>query len=197
MSLEDARSRLIEAGLEGLLAAGFNSTGVADIVAAAGVPKGSFYYYFDSKEAFACAVVDRWAARNTARRQALFVANRSMPPLRRLRAYLETYATALGERGHVGGCLLGNLSAEIADHSETVRGRLRAAFAEWQTMLHDLLVEAQARGDLRAGLEPEALAAYLVDGWEGALLRMKAEKSDRPLRLFITITFDHLLSGDP
>ena len=175
--------------MEGLLAAGFNSTGVADIVAAAGVPKGSFYYYFDSKEAFACTVVDRWAARNTARRQALFVANRSMPPLRRLRA--------LGEGGHVGGCLLGNLSAEIADHSETVRGRLRAAFAEWQTMLRDLLVEAQARGDLRAGLEPGALAAYLVDGWEGALLRMKAEKTDRPLRLFITITFDHLLSGDP
>ena len=58
MSQEDARSRLIEAGLEGLLAAGFNSTGVADIVAAAGVPKGSFYYYFDSKEGLYLAVLE-------------------------------------------------------------------------------------------------------------------------------------------
>ncbi len=196
MLQQDARTRLIDAGLEKLLAAGFNSTGIADVVAAATVPKGSFYYYFDSKDAFACAVVDRWAELNTARRHALFVANRSMPPLRRLRSYLETYAATLDGRGHVGGCLLGNLSAEIADHSETVRARLRAAFADWQAMLCDVLQEAHARGELRQGLVPDAIAAYLVNGWEGALLRMKAEKTAEPLRLFIDITFNHLVRGE-
>lgn len=196
MAQADPRARLIDAGLKGLLAAGFNNTGVADLVAEAGVPKGSFYYYFDSKEAFGCAVVDRWAELNAARRRALLEADRSVPPLRRLRRYLTAYARTLNRNGHVGGCLLGNFSAEIADHSAPVRARLQAAFADWQAMLREVLVEARKRGELRAGLEPDDVAAYLVDGWEGALLRMKAEKSDAPLLLFIRMTFDHLLRGE-
>lgn len=196
MTQPDARARLIDAGLKGLLSAGFNSTGVADVVTAASVPKGSFYYYFDSKEAFACAVVDRWAELSAARRRALLGDDRSVPPLRRLRLYLASYARALGKGGYAGGCLLGNFSAEIADHSEPLRSRLQAAFADWQAMLREVLAEARARGELRKGLEPDAAAAYLVNGWEGALLRMKAEKSDAPLLLFIRVTFDHLLRGD-
>jgi TetR/AcrR family transcriptional repressor of nem operon len=196
MTRGDVRSRLIDVGARRIMERGFNSTGINDIVGAANVPKGSFYYYFDSKEDFACAVIDHYSDLNAARRRALLVANPAIPPLQRLRNYLEAYAKTLAGSGYVGGCLLGNLSTEVADHSKAVRRRLRAAFASWQAMLRSVLAEASQRGELPTGLDLDAIAAYFVNGWEGALVRMKTEKSAAPLRLFIRTTFDHLLAAE-
>ncbi len=193
MTRNDQRSFLIDAGLKAFLRAGYSDTGIKDIVDAADVPKGSFYYYFDSKEAFAAAVVDRYAELNGERRHALLLGDRRTAPLKRLRSYFEGYAGLLKDAGYVGGCLLGNLSAEVADHSPAVRERLTFAFASWQGTIVEVLDEAKARGDLPNGLEPHATGAFLINAWEGALVRMKAEKTSAPLTLFIDIVFNQLL----
>lgn len=194
MAKQDVREHLIDVGLRGILAQGLNATGIKDVVAAASVPKGSFYYYFPSKEAFAEAVVDRYAREGAEQRAALLANDPDTPPLTRLRRAFEVYLPAFKAAGFSGGCLLGNLSLEVADQSEALRARLRTAFAAWQASLRAVLAEAHKRGELPDGLTVDDAAAFLVNGWEGALVRMKAERSAKPLRQFIEIAFNRVLS---
>src|SRR5262245_20323081 len=112
----------------------------------------------------------------------------------RLRASFEAFLPYYASKGFMEGCLLGNLGVDAADRSDLVRGSLQSAFKAWQTDLHALLAEADLAGDLPRGLDPAMTAAFLVNSWEGALVRMKVERSDEPLRCFFTI-FDHLIMG--
>jgi len=193
MAKDEVREHLIDVGLKTVWAEGLNATGVKDLVEAAGVPKGSFYYYFPSKEAFTEAVVERYARDGAAQREEL-LADTSVPPLLRIRRAFEAYLPVYKAVGYTGGCLLGNLSLEAADHSEVVRARLRSAFAVWQASLRRVLAEAEERGELPDGLTADAAAAFLINAWEGALVRMKAERSGAPLRLFIDMAFKRVLA---
>lgn len=190
MAKDDVRDQLIDVGLQTFLAGGYNHSAVKDLVAIADVPKGSFYYYFNSKEDFACAVIDRYADIAAA---SAIPDDASTTPLGWLRRYFEALVPLYEARGFAEGCLLGNLTLEMADQSEPMRARLAVGFARWQATLAAVFRAAADRGELPGGADPDALAAFCLDGWEGALLRMKAEKSAAPLRLFIAMVFDHLL----
>lgn len=190
---EAAHGQLVQAGLRAFMKTGFNGTGVRDIVQAAKVPNGSFYYHFESKEALAAAVVDRYAELTSLKRTELLMGDPSMPPLQRLRGYFEKYLEYSSVAGFRQGCLLGALTLEIANASPAVRERIRAAFANWERMIGDVLDDAASRGDLPPGLTAREVAAFVVNSWEGALLRMKAEQSAEPLKLFIHMLF-HMLT---
>lgn len=195
MSGSDAREKLTSEGLRLFLRDGYAATGIQGIVAAAGVPKGSFYHFFPAgKESFAAAVVDRYAALAAEVRKQILL-DPGTPPVARLRAYFEFYAKHFGGLGFREGCLLGNLSAEVADASEMIRARLHAAFAAWESDLAQVIAEAIERGELAPVAAPDRLARYLIQGWEGALLRMKSEKSPAALQEFISATFELLLAG--
>lgn len=192
MAKEDIRNELIETGRKLFARSGYAATGVKDVVDETKVPKGSFYYYFDSKEAYTEAVVRQHSARNTeARRRVL--SDRTLPPLARLRKYFERAIESNGGKDCRGGCLVGNLTQEVSDHSDLVRLGLRDALRTWQQDIENVLVEAADNGDLPKHLDPSATAAYLLDGWQGAVLRMKAEKTTDPVKIFIEMSFDHLL----
>lgn len=190
MAKGDVRDHLVEVGLQTFRAGGYNHTGVKDLVAAADVPKGSFYYYFDSKEDFACAVIDRYADGTAG---SAVLDDRTHPPLARLRRYFEMLASLYEGCELAEGCLFGNLSLEMADQSAAIQARLSAGFARWQATLAAVFYEAAGHGDLPPGTDPDALAAFCLDGWQGALVRMKAEKSAAPLHLFVAMVFDQLL----
>src|SRR5260221_10451528 len=94
MNKQETKQNLLQMGNQLMAQHGYNHTGLNEILAAAGVPKGSFYYYFNSKEDFALQVLDQFAARAEAR-IAGFLNNETLPPLSRLRAYFEWYITDL------------------------------------------------------------------------------------------------------
>ncbi len=187
------RERLIDAGLRVIYRAGYTGAGISDVVAGAGVPKGSFYNYFDSKEAFAAAVVDRFADWNLGRLVAA-LGDRRRTPLTRLRTYFAERRRALAEHGHGRGCLLANLGAETADVVGVVRERLAARFAEWQRVVAGCLREARELGELSPAADVDALAAFVIHSWEGALIRMKVDRSAAPLATFDHFVFDVLLT---
>lgn len=188
----NVRDELIAVGLQLLLDVGYMPSSIKDVVSAAGVPKGSFYYYFDSKEAFAREVIARYAEQALLQRQQV-LGDQSLPPLQRLRQFFELYIEYFTSKDFSQGCLFGNLSLEIGDHSELLRSHVRAGFAEWEQAMRDVFEEASQRGDLPAGFTAEHLAAFCINSWEGALVRMRAERSETPLRLFIHTVFDQLL----
>jgi TetR/AcrR family transcriptional repressor of nem operon len=171
---------------------GFTATGIQDVVAEAGVPKGSFYHYFESKEAFAIAVIDVYAAEQAAPLQAI-LADPSPSPTHDLRAYFQQLATRYGEEGFQSGCLLGNLGTEMPAQSEAIRQRLAVHFDAWTRLVAACLRLAQRAGELDAAVDPDALAAFAINSWEGAVLRMKVDTSTRPLETFFATFFGGVL----
>jgi TetR/AcrR family transcriptional repressor of nem operon len=192
MATHTTRDHLIEVGLQQIRSSGYNATGVKEILDRAGVPKGSFYHYFPSKEAFTEEVLNRYTMSEVQRLQDI-LGDIKLAPLKRLRKYFEALSTAFGMSAPIGGCLLGQLTLEVADHSPRLQPLPSDAFARWQHGIANVLREAVERGDRSKAIRPDDLAAFLLNGWEGALIRMKAAKSDKPLDNFIHIAFNVLL----
>ncbi len=190
MPRPSVRKQLVDAALDRFHALGFNGCGVQEITDAAGVPKGSFYNHFESKQAMLCEVVEHYCA--TSRLEMLD--DKTVPPLKRLRAHFEYLAKRHHRNGYQRGCLLGNLSAEVAGTNRDIREVVDAALERWSDAVTSVLQEAQADGQLRSEIRPKVLGRYLVSSWEGATLRMKALKSRTPLDDFFSVTFDLLLT---
>jgi TetR/AcrR family transcriptional regulator, transcriptional repressor for nem operon len=187
-AVQTTRKHLIEIGLQHIHKIGYAATGVKDILDLAGVPKGSFYHYFPSKEAFAQEVIQLYASRDFQRLETI-LGDDKLPPLRRLRKYFNELISVYGQKGPISGCLLGNMSLEVAEHSPAIQSLLSSAFAGWQQAIAALLRSAVDRGDLPRSTKADELASFLINSWEGALLRSKAEKSDQPLEIFIHFAF--------
>jgi TetR/AcrR family transcriptional repressor of nem operon len=192
MPRANSRDHLVNAALETLHQRGFNGAAVQDITDAAGVPKGSFYNYFESKEALALAVIDRYAQNQRA--LAAVLSDESLPAVERLRRYFSSLATIFAEQNYERGCLLGNLSTELADQSRPIRDRLGATFAAWSRAIETCIRDGQKSGEISWDGEPRVLAAFLLNSFEGAVLRMKVEKDGSPLEHFMTLIFSRVLA---
>jgi TetR/AcrR family transcriptional repressor of nem operon len=186
------RELLLEVGLKQLRATGYTATGVKEVLDLAHVPKGSFYHYFPSKEAFVSELFDRYATGEGERAERL-LGDVSIPPLKRLRTYFEELISVYGHPGEAAGCLIGAMSLEIADHIPKLQAQLQAMYAGWQGGIADVLRQAIKRGDLAKSTKPDAVAEFILNSYEGALVRMKAEQNARPLQNFLHFIFDILL----
>jgi TetR/AcrR family transcriptional repressor of nem operon len=169
----DARERLVEAAAELMLARGYGALGVADICARADVRKGSFYHFFESKQALTIAAITAHWHADLERWQAVLTAD--APALDRLRRLLQTMAEvqcqAKAVSGGVTGCLLGNLALELSAQDPTVRDCLAGIFDEQVTLVEAALVEA---GDtIRPDLATTATARSIIAQIEGAVLLAK------------------------
>lgn len=186
------RENLLRVGMKMLHEEGYTATGIKDIVDAARVPKGSFYNYFENKEAFGKEAIDLYFDSGLSKLREL-LCDAKTPPLERLRNYFEARVRGFRATGYARGCMLGNFSLEVADHSPVIRDRLSAHFRTWGGLLEGCIEEAQKTGAIRNGLPAALLAQFLLNSWEGALLRMRAEKSDAPLNQFVEVVFESLL----
>jgi TetR/AcrR family transcriptional regulator, transcriptional repressor for nem operon len=192
MAKRDSRSEIISIGTELIASHGFNATGIDMVLKEAGVPKGSFYHYFRSKEDFGLAVIDRFAARYH-ERLASFLRDGSQLPLTRIRNYLLANLEWVERNNCSKGCLVGNLGQELADQNERFRQRLEEVFQSWQDQLAACFREAQEAGDLSRDIDAATVAEFMLSGMEGAILRAKVMKSAQPLRDFIDILYARVL----
>jgi TetR/AcrR family transcriptional repressor of nem operon len=173
---------------------GYAATGVKEILDEADIPKGSFYHYFPSKEAFAKEVLELYARGENERAEKI-LRNGKGPPLKRLRRYFEELIAVYGPTAKISGCMVGNLSLEMADHSDSIQSLLHQVFSRWQAGIAGILQEAMDRGDLAKSNKPQELASFLLNNYEGAMLRSKADRSSKPLETFLNFTFNVLLKG--
>ena len=179
----ETRSRLLEKGGDLVSSRGFNATGVQEITAAAGVPKGSFYNYFDSKEAFAVEVLGEYWDQ-VVELYGPILTDGHIPPLSRITRYFAGLADFHERRQYAFGCLIGNMALEVTPSSEEVRAKLAAIYREWSTSLADCLREAQVHKELAPGRDASQLATALIDTFEGAVMRAKVERSRAPFDSF-------------
>lgn len=187
----DIPRRLTEAGYLLFNRHGYNATGIQQITEQAGVPKGSFYNHFDSKEAFAIHIVRHYSAWVD---QAWAHCLADAPP-DALGAIRHAFArfTDHHARAQCQGCLVGNFAAELAATSPACREVLEDSLSRWRQHLSALLARAQAEGSVRQDLSAEALSLLFWDAWEGALLRMKIARHTGPLTQTVGLLIDGLL----
>jgi TetR/AcrR family transcriptional repressor of nem operon len=194
MATKSTRDHLIDVGLKLMHQHGYNATGLTQILNAAEVPKGSFYHHFGSKKDFAAAALARYIAREAAHSAA--VLNGSDLPLKRLRHYFLDLKKTYGQHGPIPGCMMGRFSLEITTENVELRKQISSAFASWQQAIARVVEQAVTQKDLPADTDPESVAGFLLNSWEGALLRSQAEKSDAPLETFMHYIFDGLLTTE-
>src|SRR6266436_5171172 len=147
MEARNTRDHLLEVGLRQIHAKGYAATGVKEILDDADVPKGSFYHHFASKEAFAKEVLELYVRGEMDRAEKILRDGKGAP-LRRLRRYFEELIAVYGPAAKVSGCMIGNLSLEMADNGDSIQSLLHESFSNWQTGIAGILQEALDRGDL-------------------------------------------------
>lgn len=188
----DVPRRLLAAGLDLVHARGFAASGVKDITDAAGVPKGSFYAYFPSKEAFAAAILEHYWADIEARLVPILGADG--PARERITRFFHALADEHATGNFLLGCLVGNLSLELGGSSDQVRAELVRILDRWDTAIAECVRSGQrGSGEIRADLDAEQLAAQLIEAWEGAALRGKVTRSRGPYDRFEAVTVPALL----
>jgi TetR/AcrR family transcriptional repressor of nem operon len=190
MGRPSAREEIVQAGLKCLVEKGFNAVGVQDITDTAGVPKGSFYNHFVSKEALGVEIVERYGANQTRRE---ILTDPSVPPLQRLRRHFDRISALFAESHFKRNCILGGFSAELANQSETIRESLRKLYGQWTKDIEGTIAEAQTKGEIANNTKASDLAAFLLDSYEGALLRARVERSRKPFDRFMKFAFGQLL----
>jgi len=183
----NTRKAIFEAGTKLFIERGFSACSVQDITEAAGVPKGSFYNHFKSKEAFAAEIVLEYGRGSTDRS---VLTNRGVPALLRLKrhfAALNDYFSRCTE-----GCLVGKFMAEVSSETPRIREALLRVLKGWGEEISSAIAEGQEQGSIRKDLNAEDLAAFLIDSYEGAILRTRVEKSPRALKHFVKVVFSSI-----
>ncbi len=188
----DTKTLLLEAGMAVMYEKGYSNTGIQEVLSSVGVPKGSFYHYFESKEDFALKII-KHQEENYANVLGGFLRDKDLSPLNRLRKYCDTKASDLKEQKCRRGCLFGNLSQEMADQSEVLRVELAHVMERWRELFAACIKEGQENGEITRKFSATTLAEMFLCGWEGGIMRAKCKKNIEPLESFIDVMFNRVL----
>ena len=196
MAREKTRDLLLEAGKTAFLERGYNNSGIETILQAAGVPKGSFYYYFDSKEDFGLKVLDHFADWYEERMNQT-LGDLTLSPIERFRRYFEEIIERFDSNQCRKGCLIGKLSQELADVNEVFRLKLEEIFRRWEARYAECFQSAEDSGEILPILPAHALAELWLNGWQGAILRAKSLRNSSPLRTYLDVMLNYVLRVQP
>ncbi|MEG3619989.1 TetR/AcrR family transcriptional regulator [Magnetovibrio sp. PR-2] len=188
------RERLVRKGIELLTEHGYASTGLDKTLKAVGVPKGSFYHYFKSKDDFGLAVIEGYANYFSDKLDKSLL-NDQFTPLQRLQNFIDDAKDGMSRHDFRRGCLIGNLGQELGGTHDVFRAQLEAVFKDWQARIKACLVLARDAGELSRDANCTELAAFFWIGWEGAILRAKLVRSNAPLDVFANAFFAQLSKG--
>ncbi|OHV78605.1 TetR/AcrR family transcriptional regulator [Ensifer sp. LCM 4579] len=181
------KQRLLEQGMAMLLRHGYHDLGITALLDATGIPKGSFYHYFESKEDFCLQAIDLYMqAVHAGLDQCL--GDESVRSLARVRRFFELSEQKYRGEGYLG-CLLGGLGQELSGVGEVFRRKVEWCFSEIAHRIAACLEEAVQQGDLPVGTDTQAMAELLVNCWEGAALRSRLRRDPAPLRDMLDFYF--------
>lgn len=184
---EETINTVLDKGTEIVLKKGFNNVGINEILKTVGIPKGSFYYYFDSKEDFGLQLIDRYS-KISLDLLTSFLQDSSKTPKERILGFFHHMKVFYKNKDFQEGCLLGNCSLELSDLKQSYAQKIASALDDWENVFLGCIEEGQAMDTISNRIESRKLASHILNNWEGALLRMKASKSSYPIDIFIEFT---------
>ena len=187
----DVRQSILENGQRIMAGKGFSAVGLNEVLAAAQVPKGSFYHYFGSKEAFGEAMLERYFEGYLAELDAaLRLPGSTMA--QRLMAYWQHWQETQSFSDCQGKCLAVKLGAEVADLSEAMRLALKRGTTGITTRLRAAIEAGVAEGSLSVDGDPDCAAQSLYQLWLGASVMAKIARNTHPFEA-ATMATRHIL----
>ena len=192
MSQETA-IKILEIGSQLVREKGFNNTGLNDILKAADIPKGSFYYYFKSKEDFGLKMIEHLHSGISRAFYGYLAEESDTPPLEVLRSFFEGFRKSFMSDDQKCGCPIGNISQEMAATNPRFREKLHAVFSAIMKPVELCLDRSVESGDLNHSIDTAEIAEFIINSWQGALIYLKVSDCDRPLLLFEKYVFERLL----
>lgn len=187
---ENIREKLLDQGFKLFITQGYHGTGIKEVVDQVKVPKGSFYNYFESKEQFGAEVIRRYSKWVNAN-MATWLNGAEDNALTALKQFFEQEMQRHQEVK--AGCIIANLGAELGDSSELCQQAMLEGFQSMKQQFFRNLKRGQAQGAIRDDVSAEELADFLVNAYEGALLRMQVEQSVEPIRQLSKLLSSYLM----
>ncbi|NQU65075.1 MAG: TetR family transcriptional regulator C-terminal domain-containing protein [SAR324 cluster bacterium] len=188
---EEKKLFIIQCGAKLINENGYSATGLKEILGAAGIPKGSFYHFFKSKDDFGLQVVD-FFVKDIGEMVRGKLINPDLKPLQRIKSFFDLYIEYYENNDtRYFGCPIGNLALEMSAVNENFRRKLEGSLKEISGLIEDCLIEEIELRKLKSKSNAKLLSEFLLNSWEGAMLAVKTTHSDRPLRIF-----DRMIFGD-
>ena len=181
----DKRELILAKGAQVMTRRGYHGTGVQEIVQAAGIPKGSFYHYFASKEDFALQAL-AFIYQPRLQRYAAALSNQALSPRTRILAYYHELLTHFSQQERLEyHCFIGSLSFEMSELLPAIGEQVEAILQDSAQILQGCLEEAQAAGELAPAEDCANLAAFIANAWQGVLTRLKVGSKSEPVEQFV------------
>ncbi len=184
----DARTKLLVVGLNLIRTHSYVGVGINDLLREADIPKGSFYHYFSSKEDFGVEVSRYYNEQQLASAEHI-LKDTGCSPADRLKIFFETAYDEFEALDFTRGCLMCNLSTELADEEPAFQEALQSHWQALSSVIADCIAETDKADLGLAHLSDAEAADWLLNSWSGALTRMKAVRNGTPLKLFLKTTF--------
>ena len=176
------KENILDIGVGLLNKKGYNGIGIKEVLDEAQIPKGSFYHYFKSKEDFGLQVVKKYS-HNTLAFLRFHLEDNSKSPKERLMQFFDAMQEMYIKKECKEGCLLGNTATELADVNTSFSFLLQNEFIEYENIFERSIQQAKERGEISSNKSAKKIAAFILNSFEGALLRMKVEKSIEPIAI--------------
>ncbi|OCG26868.1 TetR family transcriptional regulator [Gilliamella sp. wkB108] len=183
----DTKTALIRSGVELMTTYGYISSNIETILKKVGVPKGSFYYYFKSKEEFGRAIIASYDSFFAYKLDKHLTNELINSPLSRIFAFYEDAKQSMAKYDFNRGCLIGELIQEESLLPDGYKLILEQILENWQAKIEKCLLLAQKLGDIASDYNCKELAEFFWIGWEGAVTRSKLIKKSTPMDIFIKL----------
>ncbi|MFH3313278.1 TetR/AcrR family transcriptional regulator [Klebsiella aerogenes] len=173
----DMRQHIIDVAKALITHKGYSAVGIAEIVNAAGIPKGSFYYYFKSKEEFAEALLEHYFSHYLQQVDTQLSGKDS--GRERLKRYFSFWKDTQGADLPESKCLVVKLGAEVCDQYDSMRHILANGTDKIVQKIAQCIGEGQQDGSLPAGADADELAEELYQLWLGSSLMAKIHSPEK------------------
>lgn len=182
------KEQILAAGAELLRRRGYHATGINDVLKLTGISKGSFYNFFTNKEDFGQQAISWYGRRQLAYIRA-FLRDPNYSPLVRLKRFYQEIIDVNQSEHFENGCLVNNLSLELAGQMPGLAHNLDHQFSQWVHEIAHCIREGQELGEISQAYSATELADFLHTTSYGVLSRMKATRSKEPFQLMLKMGF--------
>lgn len=183
------RARIVDAAAQLMYERGVTEATLEDVRAAAGVSGSQIYHYFADKQALLLAVIERQTEAVLELQAPLFDRLDSLDGLRAWRDALVEYQRRMQCRG---GCPIGSIGSEVAEHNPEARLAVASGFLRWEGAIRQGLAAMHARGELDG--DPDDLALAVLAALQGGLILTQIQREVRPLAVALDAALDHVAS---
>ncbi|PKN33889.1 MAG: TetR family transcriptional regulator [Deltaproteobacteria bacterium HGW-Deltaproteobacteria-19] len=177
---KDTKNHILQTAKGIILSKGYAAVGLNEILSTAGVPKGSFYHYFKSKEDFGVELLQSYLDEHKEFLKAILLDER-VEPFERIMSLFDLYRAGHEEHQCQQLCLVAKLGSEVSDLSESMRAAQSKGIKRWLEVYECCIREGQEKGSINRNIDAAAAAALIYDLWQGASVRKQIDHSTEPL----------------